>query len=285
VKVIQDYLKTQKASAGGNCEADHYYLVNNYNLAYDTKGALRAFDPNKQPLPQTVLPPQTIPTIADALSANGISWKYYSGGRNADKSTTGEYCGICDPLTGFSSIMTTSLINNLQGMDAFYSDVAGSEAGFPSVAYIRPFESMAGHPANATLPDFEGFVQDIVNKVQANPDLWKKTAILVTVDEGGGYYDSGYIQPLDFFGDGTRIPLIVVSPWAKKGHVDHNYSDHASILKLIEANWKLDPLSDRSRDNLPNPKHDGKKHVYAPKNGPAISDLFGMFDFDHDHHD
>ena len=57
---------------------------------------------------------------------------------------------------------------------------------------------------------------DVVNKVKANPGLWKKTAILVTTDEGGGYYDSGYIQPIDFFGDGTRIPFVVVSPWAKR---------------------------------------------------------------------
>ena len=53
--------------------------------------------------------------------------------------------------------------------------------------------------------------------VQANPTLWKDTAIFITFDEGGGYYDSGYVQPLDFFGDGTRIPIIVVSPYSKGG--------------------------------------------------------------------
>ena len=64
---------------------------------------------------------------------------------------------------------------------------------------------------------------------------------MITEDEGGGYYDSGYVQPLDFFGDGTRIPLIVVSPYAKGGHINHNYADHVSILKFIEANWKIGP--------------------------------------------
>ncbi len=156
-----------------------------------------------------------------------------------------------------------------------------SEATLPAVSYIRPFESKAGHPANATLPEFEGFILDVVNKVKANPKLWAKTAILVTVDEGGGYYDSGYIQPIDFFGDGTRIPLVVVSPWAKKGHISHHYSDHASILKFIEKNWELKPLSNRSRDNLPNPIHDHESpNAYAPKNAPAISDLTELFDFD-----
>jgi phospholipase C len=73
---------------------------------------------------------------------------------------------------------------------------------------------------------------------------------------------------------------VLVSPWAKKGHIDHNYSDHASILKFIEKNWELKPLSNRSRDNLPNPVHDESSNVYAPKNAPAISDLTDLFDFD-----
>ncbi len=278
---IRSYLDTQKTFNHDNCADGHYYLVNNYGLAYDAKGNLKPFDPSSAN-PNTILPPQTIPTIADALSAHGISWKYYSGGRNVDNSTTNEYCGICDPLTGFSSIMTTGLKNNLQGMDAFNKDIV-SEATLPAVSYIRPFESKAGHPANATLPEFEGFILDVVNKVKANPKLWAKTAILVTVDEGGGYYDSGYIQPIDFFGDGTRIPLVVVSPWAKKGHISHHYSDHASILKFIEKNWELKPLSNRSRDNLPNPIHDHESpNAYAPKNAPAISDLTELFDFDKD---
>src|SRR5262249_10674505 len=65
-------------------------------------------------------------------------------------------------------------------------------------------------------------------------DLWNKIAILITYDEGSGYYASGYIQPVDFFGDGTRLPLIAVSPYAKKGFVDHTYYDYVSVLKFIE---------------------------------------------------
>ncbi len=97
------------------------------------------------------------------------------------------------------------------------------------------------------------FVRGIIAKVQANSDVWSKAAILVTTDEGGGYYDSGYIQILDIFGDGTRVPFLVVSPFARKGFVDHTYYDHVSVLKFIERNWHLQPLSERSRDNLPNP--------------------------------
>jgi phospholipase C len=135
-----------------------------------------------------------------------------------------------------------------------------------------------GHPASSKLDLFEGFVKKIVDAVKKNPELWKDTAIFVTFDEGGGYYDSGYIQALDFFGDGTRIPMIVVSPYTKPGHISHDYTDHVSILKFIERNWDLDPLTHRSRDGLANPKY-GEKSEYVPVNTPAIGDLFDLFQF------
>ena len=106
--------------------------------------------------------------------------------------------------------------------------------------------------------------------------------MVVTFDESGGYYDSGFIQPLDFFGDGPRVPLIVVSPYSRGGRVVHSYGDHVSILKFIERNWRMNPITARSRDNLPNPiaRHD---NPYVPANMPAIGDLFDMFDFGGDH--
>ncbi len=279
VGVIKTYLHSlpYKPFNRGNCAADTYYLVNNYNLGYSYDGTPAALGADK-----FTLPPQTIPTIADALAASNIGWKYYSGGRIANAAPTNEYCGICDPLTGFSSIMTTSLKENLQGVEQFYRDVAKNS--LPAVAFVRPYESMAGHPANATTAKYEEFVTDLIKRVQKNQALWAKTAILITTDEGGGYYDSGYIQPIDFFGDGTRIPMIAVSPYAKKGYVDHTYYDHASVLKFIERNWGLAPLSARSRDNLPNPVA-SHHHPYKPVNAPAIGDLMNMFDFSHRQHE
>jgi phospholipase C len=114
----------------------------------------------------------------------------------------------------------------------------------------------------------------------AQPKLFADTAILVTFDEGGGYYDSGYIQPVSFFGDGPRVPMLVVSPYARTGAVDHTYADHVSVLKFIERNWRLSPLSERSTDNLPNPETRGDD-PYVPGNAPAIGDLMGLFDFGH----
>jgi phospholipase C len=114
--------------------------------------------------------------------------------------------------------------------------------------------------------------------VQKQPRLWSHAAIIATMDEGGGHFDSGYVQVLDFFGDGPRIPLLVISPYARRGHVDHTYNDHASILKFIERNWQLAPLSSRSRDNLPDPIAD-HKDPYRPGNSPAVGDLMTLFDF------
>jgi len=94
-----------------------------------------------------------------------------------------------------------------------------------------------------------------------------------------GNDDSGFIQALDCSGDGPRIPLLAVSPFSRGGHT-HSYGDHASLVKFIERNWGLSPLSDRSRDNLPNPATgDNNNNPYVPQNMPALSDLFDMFNF------
>lgn len=277
VAPIMDYINSVpgKAFHHGNCAPSTFYLLNNYGLGYTADGTAKPLGAD-----QFTLPPQTIPTIADALSAKGVSWKWYSGGRNNGVTTTKEYCSICDPLTGFKSIMTTPLKDNLQDVTQFYKDVTNVKT-LPAVSFIRPFESKAGHPANATMPDFENFVANIIQRVKSDKQAWASTAIIITTDEGGGYYDSGYIQPIDFFGDGTRIPLIIVSPFAKKGHVDHVYNDHASILKFIEKNWHLQPLSARSRDNLPDPVA-SRSDPYVPINRPAIGDLMSLFNFGHD---
>jgi len=148
-----------------------------------------------------------------------------------------------------------------------------------SVGYVSHRQVSAGlWQGRPTERCLLGFTKKIVDEVQANPKLWASTAIFVTVDEGGGYYDSGYVQPLDFFGDGTRIPLIVVSPWTKPGHISHSYSDHVSILKFIEHNWGLPTISGRSRDNDPNPISTAE-NAYVPTNSPAIDDLFDLFNF------
>ncbi len=165
--------------------------------------------------------------------------------------------------------------STFQDLANFYEDVKAGE--LPAVSIIKPSGFVDGHPGSSKLDLFEGFLKQIVDKVQASGE-WSSTAIFATFDEGGGYYDSGYIQPLDYFGDGTRIPLIIISPFATGGHVNHSYSDHVSLTKFIERNWGLSPLTSRSRDNFPNPKV-SKSNPYVPTNSPALDDLFDAFNF------
>ena len=172
--------------------------------------------------------------------------------------------------------MTTALRNNIQDLPQFYNDVQNNT--LPAVSFIKPDGLLDPHPGTSTPPLFEAFLEKLVGAVQANQKLWSSTAILITFDESGGEYDTGYIQPIDFFGDGPRTVMIAVSPLSKPGFVDHTYSDHASILKFIETVWHLPPLSDRSRDSLPNPIASASS-PYVPANSPAIGDLTTMFNF------
>src|SRR6516225_1918386 len=148
----------------------------------------------------------------------------------------------------------------------------------PSVSYVKPDSIVDGHPASSTLDLFEAMLKNIVQKLQSQPNLLKETALFVTFDEGGGYWDSGFMQPLDFFGDGPRIPMLVISPYSHGGKIVHSYNDHASVVKFIERNWGLRPLTKRSRDNLPNPRM-SRTSPYVPENIPAVGDLFDMFNF------
>ena len=149
--------------------------------------------------------------------------------------------------------MTNPSERNAHLKDTFDLYDAIASGNLPAVSYVKPSTFADGHPASSKFSIYEANTKDIIQHLQANPELWASTAVFVTVDEGGGYYDSGYVQPVDYFGDGTRIPLIIVSPYSQGGHVAHQYSDHASIVKFIERNWNLPHVSNRARDNLPNP--------------------------------
>ncbi len=127
-----------------------------------------------------------------------------------------EYCNICNPFQYDTSIMANAAVRtaHIQDTANLYTDI--QYGTLPAVSFVKPSGLVDGHPASSKLDLFEGFTQKIVDAVQANPLLWSETAILITFDEGGGYYDSGYVQPLDYFGDGTRIPLMVVSPYTQR---------------------------------------------------------------------
>jgi phospholipase C len=271
VKGVFDYFATLSFKPFDDCASGHYYLLNNYNPGYNVDGSLNTST-------FTVPPQKSMVTIGDELSDHNISWGYF--GEGYDNGHPGpNYCGICDPMQYASSIMTNPALRaNIQhGVDDF--DAEATNGTLPAVSFLKPGDD-DGHPGYSTMAAFEEFVSHAIDEVKNNPRLWKDTAIFVTFDEGGGYYDSGYVQPISFFGDGTRIPMIVVSPYAKPGFISHDYTDHVSVLKFIEGNWKLGPLSSRSLDNLPDPKS-SQGNPSVPKNQPAVGDMFDFFDFKH----
>jgi phospholipase C len=283
VAPVAKYLLSLPKPVDPNCQPGHYYLVNNYNPGYFSNGNNAFTDTNAANTPFTI-PPSSVRSIGDELIDENISWKYYGDDFNENVvdpyflSPIDVYCNICNPFQYDTSIMTNATVRtaHLQDTANLYADIASGS--LPAVSFVKPSELVDGHPATSKLDLFEGFTKKIVDAVQANTYLWKDTAIFITFDEGGGYYDSGYVQPLDFFGDGTRIPLIVVSPFTRAGHIAHDYSDQVSILKFIERNWNLGTVTRRSRDNLSNPRAEFD-NPYVPVNGPAISDLFELFDF------
>jgi phospholipase C len=274
IAAIATYLKALPYPVQTKCGPGEYWQAVNVNPAFTPKGAVQS---------GLVVPKTTQRSIGDVLTANNIPWKYYGGGFNADATGSpfdGSYCNICNPFE-YQANYPAMVADHMRDVTDLFTDLKNGT--LPAVSYVKPDGTMDGHPASSKWTLFEAFAKNIIEAAQSNPELWAETAIFVTVDEGGGYYDSGFIQPVDFFGTGPRIPMIAVSPFSKGGHVSHVYNEHSSFVKFVERNWKLQgALSARSRDNLPNPKQDDD-NVYVPRNMPAIGDLFDLFNFDHDH--
>jgi len=198
------------------CEAGHYYLHNNYNPGYYGDGT-NAYADISNPL-NTVftIPPSSVRNIGDALLAKNVSFAYFGDQFNAYLANPynnyvtpdNTYCNICNFFQYSTSIMTNAAVRSaaLQDTLDLYADLMSGK--LPAVSFVKPSGYLDGHPASSKVDLLEGFVKKIVDMTKANSTLWVNTAILITMDEGGGYYDSGYVQPLDYFGDGTRIPMI-----------------------------------------------------------------------------
>ena len=295
IKPIRDYLESLPYDPKPNCEPSRFYMVNNDNPGFLPDGTLDVAGIARG----ASVPPTNVRTIGESLNEKGISWAYYGGAYNAAVKLTqleeqgvtttdptiligAAYCNICNFESYANAIMGDAAQRAAHIKDATDFFAAVDSGSLPAVSFVKPDGLLDGHPASSKFDLFEGMAKKIMDHLTANPELFASTVLFITVDEGGGFYDSGYIQPLDFFGDGPRIPLIAVSPFSKGGHISHSYTDHVSILKFIERNWDLNPLTRRSRDNLPNP-HADESDPYVPKNSPAIGDLFDLFDFGHDH--
>ena len=267
------------------CASGKYYMINNLSPGYLPNGQV------DQPgiVGGASVPPSTLRTIGDALNDAGVSWKYYGGSYNAavdvangstdpiEQYDASQYCDHCNFPAYATSLMGNPTQRAAHVKDAvdFLNDIKTNN--LPAVSFVKPDGNVDGHPASGKLDLYEATLEQTLDLLQQQPQPFRDTAVFITFDEGDGSWDSGYFQPVDFFGDGPRIPLVVVSKYSKGGKVVHSYNDQVSILKFIERNWGFGPLTSRSRDNLHNPTPGSDP--YVPGNSPAIGDLFDMFNF------
>ena len=205
------------------------------------------------------------PNIGDRLSGSHVSWKWYSGGwDNALASTASNPAnnGVVppnppvDPLFQWhhqpfaffdnyapwvGGVRNPASAAHLQDENDFFTDLTSDH--LPSVVFIKPLGPDNEHPGYAGLQQVQQHVADLVNAVRRS-DYWENSLIIVTYDEHGGRWD--HVTPPTSngpWGDGSRVPAIVIGPFAKRGFVDHTQHDTLSILKTIEERFGLAPLN------------------------------------------
>jgi phospholipase C len=207
VTSVLEYLSSLPYEVDAKCAPGHYYLLNNYNPGYYGDGRNAYADIGNPNETVFTIPPSPLRNIGDELLERKISWKYYGDQWNAYLANpdanyvapNNEYCNICNPFRYSTSIMTNTAVRtaHLKDTTDLYKDVKNGT--LPAISFVKPSGWVDGHPASSKLDLFEGFVKKIVDGIQANPKLWNDTAIIVTFDEGGGYYDSGVRSGAGFF--------------------------------------------------------------------------------------
>lgn len=204
--------------------------------------------------PKSRLTPLTYDTIGDRLSEKKIAWGWYSGG--FDQAVAGEgdevnYQYHHNPFLYFARYAPGSEgRGHLKDEKQFFSEL--SNGNLPNIVFFKPSASDNQHPGYASIKAADDKVREIVEAVRSKPEVWSKSVIIVTYDENGGLWDHAAPPAVDRWGPGTRIPAIIISPFAKKGFVDHTPYDTTSILKLIEWRYGLEPLGERKANNLLN---------------------------------
>jgi phospholipase C len=190
--------------------------------------------------------PQTAPTIADRLDAARITWTWYAPGWGAGADAVKQ--GLVphhNPFQYVKRIMETPE-GRAHIRDAADFSRALRAGGLPAVSFVKPHAKDNAHAMSSTVGAGDRWIGDMVREVMASRS-WPRVALVITYDEGGGWFDHVRPPVVDRFGLGTRVPTLIVSPYAKRGFIGHREYDHASVLKLIEWRFGLEPLTDRDR--------------------------------------
>lgn len=189
-------------------------------------------------------------TLADRLEQRGLTWKYYAPGQ--DQSGY-----IWSALDAIRHIRLTSLwTDHVVPTAQFVQDA--QNGSLPAVSWVVTSAALSEHPP-ASVCLGENWTVDQINAVMQGPE-WSSTAIFLTWDDFGGFYDHVAPPVVDRFGFGPRVPFLIISPWVKPGHLTHTTLEFSSVLKFIETRFDLAPLTERDR---------------------LANDLIGSFEFDH----
>lgn len=196
--------------------------------------------------------PQTYATIGDRLSQRGLTWIYYQGGWDeflANPDDAPEFDVQHSPFLYFQKYQSYKIPGtpgNLHLKDDSVFFEALQNQTLPTVSFVKPDTKDSLHPGETDVTSGMNYIQRIVDDVQASP-YWNDCAIFITFDENGGRWDHVPVPPGDRWGPGTRVPMVVVSPFAKRGFVDHTVYEVTSIPKFLEVRYNLWPLAMRDR--------------------------------------
>jgi phospholipase C len=186
-----------------------------------------------------------IPTIFDRLEQKGVSWKFYV--QNYDPDRTFRTSGrrpvqvLRAPLLAFSRFVDDpELASHIVSLDEYYEDV--QRGTLPAVSYVVTSGPSEQPPGG--IKSGEALVRSVITALERSP-AWPDAALMLSYDDWGGWYDHVAPPQVDEFGLGFRVPALLVSAYAKRGHIDHTPLEHTSMLKFIERNWGLEPLAAR----------------------------------------
>jgi phospholipase C len=218
--------------------------------------------------------------ITYLLHKKKVSWGYYvASGSEPDCADGAATCiphtqnaqtpGIWNPLPAFQTVQADNEVRNVQSHDKFFT--AARLGTLPKVSWVVPDDAHSEHPS-ASIHAGQAYVTSLINAVMSGPN-WKSTAIFVSWDDWGGFYDHVAPPMVDINGYGLRVPGLVISPYAKKGYIDHQTLSHDAYLKFIEDVFlngqRLNPANDGRPDSRPTVR----------ENVPILGDLANDFDF------